>query len=303
MMARLHLVAFAFLALLTAAPAAAAPYEVTRSEVRVMTSRTGATYRIMIARPERPPPPGGYPIIYVLDGDDNFAIVAETAERFGRNPGFAPGIVVGIGYPGPSRRSFDYTPVSAEGGPRGEPTGGAAAFRAFIADELRPAIERDFRIDRNRQAIIGHSFGGLFVLDTLFTRPEMFQVYLCASPSIWFADREVLSREAGFVLRMARGDLHPTLVLTVGSDEQEAPPWIFDPAERARAERRNTERRMVGNVDDLGARLTGVPGLSVHRRFLAGEHHGTSMLPAIGGGLTHIFAVPRPPAASEERPD
>ncbi|HTU13438.1 MAG TPA: alpha/beta hydrolase-fold protein [Allosphingosinicella sp.] len=293
-MSRLHLLAAALAALLAPLPAAAAPYEVPRSEVRTMQAPSGGAYRIMIARPERPPPPGGYPVIYVLDGDDNFAIVAETAERFGRNPGFAPGIVVGIGYPGSSRRSFDYTPVSAEGGPRGEPTGGAAAFRAFLADTVRPAIERDFPIDRSRQAIIGHSFGGLFVLDTLFVRPDMFQVYIAASPSIWFGDRDVLNREAAFVRRMAQGDLHPILVLTVGSDEQEAPPWMSDPAERARAERRNGERRMVDNVTDLGARLTGVPGLSVHRRVLMGEHHGTSMLPAIGNGLTFIFAARRP---------
>lgn len=294
MMARLHLIALALAALLAPLPAAAAPYEVTRSEVRMVTSRAGAQYRIMIARPERPPPPAGYPIVYVLDGDDNFAIAAETAERFGRNPGFAPGIVVGIGYPGASRRALDYTPTQGEGAPRGEPTGGAAAFRAFIADELRPAIERDVRIDLSRQAILGHSFGGLFVLDTLFVRPDLFQFYIAASPSLWFADRDVLTREAAFVRRMGAGNLHPTLILTVGSDEQEAPFWITDPAERARAAQRNAARQMVGNVSDLAARLSNVPGLTLRHRIFAGESHGTSMLPAIGNGLPYIFAVQRP---------
>lgn len=293
-MGRLHLIPFLLAFLAIPLPAAGAPYEVTRSEVRTMTARSGGAYRIMIARPERPPPPAGYPIVYVLDGDDNFAIVAETAERFGRNPGFAPGIVVGVGYPGASRRSLDYTPVRGEGAPRGEPTGGAAAFRAFLADELRPAIERDFSIDRGRQAIIGHSFGGLFVLDTLFTAPDMFQLYVAASPSIWFADRAVLGGEAGFAARMARGGLHPTLILTVGGDEQEAPPWLTDPAERARAARRNGDRRMVDNVRDLAARLAAIAGLTLRHRILVGEHHGTSMLPAIGNALPYVFAVRAP---------
>lgn len=293
-MGRLHLIAIVLAALLTPLAATAAPYEVARSEVRTITARSGAQYRIMIARPERPPPPAGYPILYILDGDDNFAIAAETAERFGRNPGFAPGLVVGIGYPGPSRRSLDYTPAVGEGGPRGDPTGGAAAFRAFLADELRPAIERDFAVDRSRQALMGHSFGGLFVLDTLFVRPDMFQIYISASPSIWFANRELLTREAAFVQRMARGDLHPLLVLTVGSDEQESPPWITDPVERARAAARNAERRQVDNVRELAARLAGLAGLTLRLRVFVGENHGTSMLPAIGNGLPYIFAAQRP---------
>jgi predicted alpha/beta superfamily hydrolase len=148
------------------------PYIVPRTEVRTMRSGTGIEYRILVARPATPPPATGYPVLYLLDGDDSFAIASATAERLARQGdrgGIQPGLVVGIGYPGPSRRAIDYTPATAKPatGPDGlvVESGGAQAFRDFIAKELQPAIARSYRVNPDRQALMGHSYGGLFVLD------------------------------------------------------------------------------------------------------------------------------------------
>ena len=54
------------------------PYTLPRSAEQVVQAAGGETYRILIAWPEAPPPPAGYPILYVLDGEDNFAITALT---------------------------------------------------------------------------------------------------------------------------------------------------------------------------------------------------------------------------------
>ena len=56
----------------------------------------GHAYSIDVAWPEAPPPPGGYPVIYVLDGDGYFAAVAEAVRINGNAP---QAVVVGIGYP------------------------------------------------------------------------------------------------------------------------------------------------------------------------------------------------------------
>lgn len=280
------------------APGAGAPYVLPRSEVRTMRSRTGADYRILVARPAAPPPPAGYPVLYLLDGDDGFAIAAVTAERLGRHAarsGVVPGLIVGISYPGASRRSLDYTPAGTDpaAGPGGrvDATGGAQAFRDFIANELQPAIARDFPIDASRQALMGHSYGGLFVLDTLFRRPDLFRTYIASSPSIWFAQRRVLEQESAFVERQRAASRKLDLVLTVGELEQPAPRASAGPTGEAGNAARLTERRMVDDSRALAERLGALKdtGLTVHYRVLAGETHGSSPLPAIGGALPHAF--------------
>lgn len=287
-------------ALAQAPPAKGAPYILARSEVREMTARNGGAYRIMVSWPEASPPPSGYPVIYILDGDDSFAIAAESARRLGRfsNRGrMTPGLVVAIGYPGPSRRAFDYTPVSTPTPPapgaRAETNGGADAFLDFITDELRPAIERDWKIDRARQTLEGHSYGGLFVLHALFRQPELFQTYVAASPSIWFGGQQILKAEPAFAARMAKGDLKRTLVITVGEFEQAPPtPAATDSTAQAMAAR-NTGRRMVDNSRDLASRLKPLKasGLAVHYRVFSGETHGGSALPALAAALPYAFTV------------
>lgn len=275
-------------------------YQVPRSEVRLITAQSGAQYRIMIARPEAPPPPAGYPVLYVLDGDEYFAIAAETARRLGRfarGSGVAPGIVIGIGYPGETRRSLDYTPPPRPGAPpapRGEPSGGADAFLAFLAGELKPAMSRALPVDPARQSIMGHSFGGLFVLHALFSRSDLFQTWIAASPSIWFGDGAVLAREARLAERLGQGGLRPDLVLSVGEFEQSAPPWMAPGPRATEVGARNAERRMVDNARALAGRLEALraQGLTLHFRTFSGETHGSAPLPAIGDAITHAFAEP-----------
>lgn len=61
------------------------------------------THRIMLAVPPAAPPPQGWPVLYVLDGDLVFALAAQLMRnRFARGPG-APAqgaVVVGLGYAG-----------------------------------------------------------------------------------------------------------------------------------------------------------------------------------------------------------
>src|SRR3546814_4521252 len=84
-----------------------------------MTSAAGRTYRILISRPAGEAPEGGYPILYILDGNAMFAGFAEAR----RIQGFGDRdldkmIVVGIGHPGEQvydpRRMEDFTGRSEE---------------------------------------------------------------------------------------------------------------------------------------------------------------------------------------------
>ncbi len=278
------------------APATGSPYIVPRSEVRIMRASAGVEYRILVSRPATPPPASGYPVLYLLDGDDSFAIAATTADRLGRHAprsGIVPGLIVAIGYPGASRRTYDYTPETEAParGPDGRKvsSGGAEVFRAFIADELLPAIAREFPVDADRMTLMGHSYGGLFVLDTLFRRPGLFRTYVASSPSIWFGDGEVLRQEASFIAGQRNARRKLDLVLSVGELEQPEMQSV-GAGGRIAADRR-APRRMVDDCRVLARRLRTLEGsgLSVHFRVLSGETHGTAPLPAIGAARRHAF--------------
>src|SRR3546814_4654115 len=83
-------------------------------------------------------------------------------------------LVVGMGYPPGSdilaRRTWDLTMPVDEKRSRA-PTGGAKEFFGFIQDVLKPRIERDYKVDRNRQTLMGHSLAGMFTTRAM-TRSE-----------------------------------------------------------------------------------------------------------------------------------
>src|SRR5271155_3751960 len=64
----------------------------------VVSKLSGRAYQIDVALPQAPQPNGGYPVIYVLDGNWYFASVVEAVRR--EKP---ETVVVGVGYPLGSR--------------------------------------------------------------------------------------------------------------------------------------------------------------------------------------------------------
>jgi uncharacterized protein len=190
-------------------------------------SRRGNSYRIFIHEPPVAPPKDGFPVLYLLDGNANFTTAVATVAIQTRRPeatGVPASVIVGIGYPTEApldieRRKTDYTPHSSaerEGG-------GAEFFSDFVETELKPVVEALVPIDRNRQALFGHSFGGLFTLWSLFTRPGSFQSYMAASPSIWWGDRTIITHEEAFVGEKAPFATPLRLLLTAGSLEGSPP--------------------------------------------------------------------------------
>ncbi|WP_226579268.1 alpha/beta hydrolase [Acuticoccus sediminis] len=289
------------------------PVTIPRAEqVDLVSDQSGAVYRVFIWRPATPPPPEGYPVVTVLDGNAVFGMATDIMGFAGLRPragGIEPAVIVGIGYPidrpmDLERRSYDLTPPAATMNlpprPNGRPwpeVGGADAFLDFIEDQVKPLVAARLPVDPARQVLMGHSFGGLFTLHVLLTRPGAFSVYLAGSPSIWFNDRHV-DGEADALVASGRG-VNARLFLAVGGDEQRAEPGPataggMDPKERQRWKRQN---RMVDNTREMAARLSAVPGLTVAFQEFAGEDHG-SVVPAFMSRALR-FALGPDPAAPE----
>lgn len=279
---------------------AADPVSIPDTDQFDLRSKSGQEYRIFVAPPAGPPPASGWPVIYLSDGNGNFPVLRAAVQR--QTMGGSPAVVVGIGYPNHDaknhgeRRTYDLTPATSpewlkllpKGPPLGK-TGGQDEFLAFIEDELKAQVQKKYRIDPKRQTLFGHSFGGLFVLHVLFTKPDSFQTYLASSPSIWWNDCSVFQDENQFVKKYAGKDVPARLLITVGQ-------WEEKPAPNVSVQRAGMlkDRRMVSNAKELSERLTssGVKNLKIAFREFAEEDHGSVVLPAASRGVRFALETP-----------
>jgi predicted alpha/beta superfamily hydrolase len=130
-----------------------------------------------------------YPVLYLLDGDQHFSSVMGMVQQLGEINGnqVCPDmIIVGILTP---NRSRDLTPTNA---PPDKTSGGGEKFTDFIKTELMPHIDSIYPTAPYK-ILIGHSYGGLMVMNTLINHPEMFNAYVAIDPSMWWDNRKLLN--------------------------------------------------------------------------------------------------------------
>lgn len=155
-----------------------------------------------------------YPVLFVLDGSDHFHYTTGITQFLAQNQFIPDMIVVAVNN---TDRTRDMTPPSQE--PMDQqflPThGGADNFQRFFDEDLIPWVEQHYRTQPYR-VLIGHSFGGLFAIHTLTTRPELFNAYIAISPSLqWNAQRLVEQADQFF---KETPELPVSLYMTVGNE-------------------------------------------------------------------------------------
>ncbi|WP_353385635.1 alpha/beta hydrolase [Halopseudomonas sabulinigri] len=226
------LAALSALCLITFANAAQAgeqPVTLSGSIEWSMHNAKGQPYRILISKPEGEVPyTGGYPVLYVLDANAYFASFHEAKRA---QEQFRHAIIVGIAYPGEEplnflRRAYDFSPPvpAAQNTP---PQGGQDELLDFLQQQVMPAVADRFPVDTDQQSLFGHSFGGMFGIYALFTRPALFDHIVAVSPSLWWHDRFLLAPERRFSadVRAGKTDVtHSSLALIVG--ERDSPQEI-----------------------------------------------------------------------------
>jgi uncharacterized protein len=155
-----------------------------------------------------------YPVLYMTDGDAHIGHTASTVQFLARNGRMSELIVVGITN---TDRTRDLTPTKATGPESAQfaTAGGADNFLKFIETEVIPEIEKRYRVQPYR-ILAGHSFGGLFAVHTLITRPELFNSYVAVSPSLQWSDDATLKRAEEFFKN--RKELHATLFASIGNE-------------------------------------------------------------------------------------
>ena len=130
-----------------------------------------------------------YPVLYLLDGDAHFAAVVGMVQQLSAVNGntVCPEMII-VGIPN-TNRTRDLTPTSVTSAP-GLPaealktSGGGENFTAFLEKELIPYIDAHYPTLPHR-TLVGHSLGGLLVMNTLLHHPTLFENYVALDPSMW----------------------------------------------------------------------------------------------------------------------
>ena len=138
-----------------------------------------------------------YPVIYLLDGENNFPSVAGMLTDWTgtAQSNYPEMIVVGIIN---IDRNKDYTPThayrSSEDSLMDNISGGGEKFTSFLEKELIPFVNKNYSTD-SYNVLIGHSLGGLFVVNTLLNHTHLFNAYIAIDPSLWW-DKKLLVKQA-----------------------------------------------------------------------------------------------------------
>jgi predicted alpha/beta superfamily hydrolase len=208
-----------------------------------------------------------YPVLYLLDGgaEEDFPKITDFVAQLTAAGTLAPMIVVGI--EGVDRKHDLTHPATFADDLKLLPqSGGSAAYRRFLVDELQPWVEARYRTS-GRNGLIGESLAGLFVVETFLREPQAFDAYLAASPSLWWDDQS-LSRAAPSSL--AKGKFGGRrLYLSIGDEGT----------------------TMQAGVDRVVAALKTKPPKGLVWRYdpMPDQHHATIYDPSAKAGLPWLF--------------
>ena len=145
-----------------------------------------------------------FPVVYVLDGDGHFSSVVGVTQQLSTINGntMCPKMII-VGIPN-TDRTRDLTPTHIDADPPfmdstfSKTSGGGENFIAFMEKELMPHIDAKYPTAPYKM-LIGHSFGGLAVMQTFVHHNDLFNTYICIDPSMWW-DKEKLLNQTQKVL-------------------------------------------------------------------------------------------------------
>jgi predicted alpha/beta superfamily hydrolase len=238
-------------------------------ERTIMCSGLGREYHLSVLLPPGyAASAGSYPVVYLLDGDILFGLAANFTP-FLHWGGPQEVIVVGISYDMESYdqwlklREFDFKIPEVKDAP---PDSHAHLFLEALAVDIIPFIEKNYRATPSDRSLYGFSSSGFFVLYALFTRPDLFRGYLCASGDLDIAWPYFINHDQPLAQRKSNSPIQ--LYLTMGELEENLAPY-FD---------------QFTSLFGSGK----YPGLSLETEIFKGEIHGPE-----AAALTWLHGVRR----------
>lgn len=169
-----------------------------------------------------------YPVMYMADGGikEDFPHIAETFDALVKSNKIPPMILVGI--ENAQRRRDLSGPTEVKEDKKIAPVvGGSEKFRAFVNDELFPEINKRYRTT-SKKGILGESLSGLFVMETFFLKPEMFDYYIAFDPSLWWNNHYLVKTAKK---HLEKFPTHKKILWFAGSDTKDISTYTKDLSE------------------------------------------------------------------------
>ena len=138
-----------------------------------------------------------YPVVFLFDAEANFEATKNILDNLRKEPAFkSAGDVILVGIGNIWLRYRDYSPTHVDpsqwmDAPTAKTTGGGEKFVSFIEKELLPYIEKKYPVSSVR-TLVGHSMGGLMVMNILLKHKELFDNYIAIDPSMWWDNNKLL---------------------------------------------------------------------------------------------------------------
>lgn len=217
-----------------------------------------------------------YPVIYLLDGDTNFSLLVGIQQAFTRGMynNMPECIIVGIPN---TDRARDMTPSKSflkhNGKDMFTNSGGSDNFTSFLAEELKVKIDSTYRTN-GYNILIGHSFGGLFVMNTLVHHTDLYNAYVAIDPSLWWDQKKVYN-EAETIWKTKDFE-HRSLYIAMARDEERPD---------------DVQKHSKTIADFCKTVLNSAPDnkLNTGWKYYEDEDHGTILMPGIFDALRTIF--------------
>lgn len=138
-----------------------------------------------------------YPVLYLLDGEAHFNSVVGMMQQLCNNGNTVVPemIIVGISN---TDRMRDLSPTHIKDdlpvmdSIAAKNTGGNEKLFAFMEKELFPYIENKYKTEPYRM-LIGHSLGGLTVINALVNHTQLFNAFIAIDPSMWWDHERFLN--------------------------------------------------------------------------------------------------------------
>lgn len=229
-----------------------------------------------------------YPVLYLLDGDGHFPSVTGLIQQLSQVNGntVLPEMIV-VGIPN-TNRTRDLTPthvasdLPAMDSNFSKNSGGGKNFLAFIEKELVPHIDSVYPAAPYK-VLVGHSFGGLTVIDALANHPGLFNAYIAIDPSMWYDHQRFLAA----VKKKLSSNRYDGTKLFIGIANTMPDGMTLQQMKKDTSD----ETRHIRSIFALDTYIKANPknNLQYASKYYADDNHGSVPLVSEYDGLRYIF--------------
>ncbi len=221
-----------------------------------------------------------YPVLYLLDGDWHFVSVVGIAQHLSYTNGntICPEMII-VGIPSIDRYK-EMTPTCDSA--FSVNSGGNEKFISFIEKELIPHINSVYPVEPYK-VFVGHSVGGLTVINTLVNHTDLFNAYVAIDPSMWWNNQSSLKETINALSNNKYNNKN--LFLAIANTMEKG----FDTVTVRKDNTRNTLpiRSNLELSDYLNSNIDN--NLNYQVKYYNNENHGSISLIATYDALHFIF--------------